>query len=91
MRCRSFSIEITDAAKSLGLLIDSKLTWENHVRKVIKSFAAQLCMLKRVGYLPVKQQEDIYFKMILPNVFYSLLIWGICSTALFEKVEALHI
>ena len=51
MICGDVVIETTAVAKSLGLLIDNKLSWENHVRKLIKSFNAQLRMLKRVlGY-----------------------------------------
>ena len=40
--CCNYTIEITDVAKSLGLLLDSMLLWENRVRKVSNSFVAQL-------------------------------------------------
>ena len=42
-------------------------------------------------FLPVNQLEDIYFKMILPNVTYCISVWGSCSHALFDEIENLHI
>ena len=42
----------------------------------------------------MKQLEDVYYKMILPNITYciqSVSAWGSCSIALFEDTEKLHI
>ena len=39
--------DFTDVAKSLGVLIDNKLSWESHIDKLYKSFSAQLKMLKK--------------------------------------------
>ena len=72
MRCGNLTLDFTDVAKSLGVLIDNRLTWDSHIKKLSKSFSAQLKMLKRMKYLPVNQLKDIYFKMILPNVTYCI-------------------
>lgn len=90
VRCGNLTLDLTDVAKSLGVLIDNRLTWDSHIKKLSKSFSAQLKMLKRMKYLPVNQLEDIYFNMILPNVTYCISVWGSCSHALFEEIENLH-
>ena len=42
-------------------------------------------------FLEVKQLEDIYYKMILPNNKSGISVWGRCSIDLFEDIEKLHI
>ena len=58
-------LDFTDMAKSLGVLIDNKRSWESHIDKLYKSCSAQLRVLKRMKFFQVKQLEDIYYKMFL--------------------------
>ena len=83
-------LDFAQVAKSLGVLIDNKFPRESHIDKLHKSFIAQLRSLKRMKFLQVKHLEDIYFKMILPNITYCISVWGSCL-ALFEDLEKLHI
>ena len=83
-------LDFTEVAKSLDVLIDNKLSWESHIDKLHESFSAQLKMQKRMKFLQVKQLEDIYYKMILPNITYCVSVRGSCSMALFEDIEKLH-
>ena len=48
-------------------------------------------MLRKIRFLPTKQLESIYYKMILPNITYCLSVCGSCSLTLFEETEKLHI
>ena len=50
----------------------------------------KLKMLKRMKFLQVKQLEDIYYKMILPNIMYSISVWVSCSLAFIEDIDKLH-
>ena len=47
VKCGDVVPDFTDVAKSLGVLIDNKLSWESHIDKLYKSFSAQLKMLKK--------------------------------------------
>ena len=53
VRCGNLTLDFTDVAKSLGVLIDNRLTWDSHIKRLSKSFSAQLKMLKGMKYLPV--------------------------------------
>ena len=75
---------------SLGTVIDSNLKWDLQVEKVCKSFRAKVSQLKRMSYLPIEVQEDIYFKTIISAVTYGFLTWGTCSQALTLKLEKIH-
>ena len=54
VKCGDVVLYFTEVAKSLGVLIDNKLSWESHIDKLYKSFSAQLKMLKRMKFLRVK-------------------------------------
>ena len=34
--------------------------------------------------------EEIYFKAIIPNVTYGILVWGTCSPSLLDGLENYH-
>lgn len=72
VRCANLVIDLAKVVKSLGLLIDNKLSWEHHIDKLSKTFSAQLAVLRKIRFLPTKQLESIYYKMILPNITYCL-------------------
>ena len=42
-------------------------------------------------FLPVKVQEEIYFKTIIAAVTYAVTVWGTCPPALFNDLEKIHV
>jgi hypothetical protein len=84
-------IEFSNKTKLLGVLIDKKLSWKEHVDKVHKSFSSQIRVLRKTSYLPSRLLEEIYFKTIIPHVTYYISVWGNCSVSMFTKMESLHI
>ena len=59
--------------------MDNKLKWNTQVKKVIKSYSAKVGQLKRMAYLPIHVQEEIYFKTIIAAVAYGMTVWWTCS------------
>ena len=84
------TIRYVNSTTSLGIVIDNNLKWDLQVEKVCKSFRAKVSQLKRMSYLPIEVQEDIYFKTIISAVTYGFLTWGTCSQALTLKLEKIH-
>ena len=68
-------IKWTTSERLLGVQVDNKLSWSDHAAKIAKSFASKLSLLQRKRFLPQKQLEDFYTKVILPSVTYSLTVW----------------
>ena len=85
------TIKYVNSTTSLGIVIDNHLKWDIQVERVCKSFRAKVSQLKRMSYLPIEVQEDIYFKTIISAVTYGILTWGTCSQALTTKLEQIHI
>ena len=41
-------------------------------------------------FLPTKQLQEVYFKVILPSVLYSQTVWGSCNKTCLYRLEKLH-
>ena len=59
-------------SRLLGITVDEKLTWTQHMLKPKKSFAKKLGLLKKSRFRPRSVRQDLYFKVILPSVTYGL-------------------
>ncbi len=77
-------IKNVPCVKFLGIMIDDKLTWDNHInycKNKIASGNYALNSLKRT--LPTRQLKTIYHSLIQPYLNYGLLLWGgACKTKL---------
>ena len=82
--------ELSELERLLGVQVDHKLSWTNHAVSVAKAHAAKLNLLRRSQFLPTKQQEEFYFKVILPSVLYGLTVWGSCNKTCINQLEKLH-
>ena len=54
-------LEYTNKVKMLGVFIDSRLTWNNHIEHPTKQLSSNLQALKRMRFLPTRLLEQIYF------------------------------
>ena len=84
VRIGSEIIKYVKTTSLLGIEVDNKLTWNTQVKKVIKSYSAKVGQLKRMAYLPIHVQEEIYFKTIIAAVAYGMTVWWTGSPALLK-------
>ena len=91
IKCGGNLIEYSNKTKVLGVLLDHRLSWREHVNDVIKSLSRQLCVLKSMRYLSSQLLEEIYFKTIIPQITYCIGVWGSCSGSMFTEIEWLHV
>ena len=91
IKCGGNLIEYSNKTKVLGVLLDHRLSWREHVNDVIKSLSRQLCVLKSMRYLSSQLLEEIYFKTIIPQITYCIGVWGSCSGSMFAEIERLHV
>ena len=83
-------IKWTTSERLLRVQVDNKLSWSDHAANVAKSFASKLSLLRHMRFLPQKQLEDFYTKVILPSVTYGLTVWGSCNKTHLNNLEKLH-
>ena len=71
----------------LGVVIDSKLSWQPQITAVCKSFSRKVKNLKRLRVLPRRVLEAIYFRSIVPSVTYGVLVWGTCTLSCYVMLN----
>ena len=84
------SIEITsdEEVKPLGVDIDFKLSFDNHISNFCKKAAKQLNVLKRIGKnLSRLSKLSIFHTFILSNFNFCPLTWHFCSDGNTKKME----
>lgn len=85
-------IKRVSKAKLLGVLIDEKLSWEDHINdKVIPKVLKGLRMLRNVRtLLTIPQLVSLYQALVMPHFDYCSILWGNCGSTLKTKVQKLQ-
>ena len=85
-------IEWVNHTRFLGITIDDRLSWSQHLTDVKKSFVNKLNLIKKSSFLGREALLDLYCKVVLPAVLYGLMIvWVGCANAeQLNSLESLH-
>ena len=84
-------LEKVELAKYLGVVIDSHLSWDNHVADTCKKVAPKLGLLRRLSsILPKNILLMIYKTYILPLLEYVCTVWGDSSCKNMAKIERMQ-
>ena len=71
------SISANDQIKYLGITIDTRLNFEEHIGIVAKKISRSVgVMCKLRNLLPPKALLVLYYSMIHPHLLYGITIWG---------------
>ena len=77
--------------KALGVTIDNKLNFTQHISNICKKAARQLNALTRISnHLDLKSRKIIYQSFVASNFNYCPLVWHFCgklNTAKIEKIQ----
>jgi hypothetical protein len=78
-------IERVSEFKFLGIYIDDKLSWNNHVNYIGKKLSKVIGILKRMkSVLPQAILVQLYNSLFLSQIMYSISVWGFKSRKLFK-------
>jgi len=70
------SLEFVEKYKVLGVTIDCKLSWNDHIKDVTRYFNIKVKRLKRMLTLDKSTLTNFYFKVIIPATVYNISVWG---------------
>ena len=72
------NIKIVESNKSLGVVIDEKLNWEEHIDNISKKASKDIGAIKLIKrYIPKENLNDVYNALIKPHFDYCSLVWKI--------------
>ena len=75
----------------LGLTVDNKLPFDNHVKKICRKASQKTCALSRISnYLDSKQKEIVFKGMIRSQFSYCPLIWMFSSEKSNNLINKVH-
>jgi len=70
-------VELVTKTTFLGVVLDEKLTWQNHINVLCNKMAKGIGILKKVRYkLDRKTLINLYYTFIFPYLTYCNIIWG---------------
>ena len=79
------------STKSLGLHIDSHLTWSVHIEKVCKKISSAIGALKRIrSFITTKTAVEVYIALIQPHFDYCCSVWDGLGETLSTKIQKLQ-
>ena len=85
-------IKRVSKAKLLGVVIDEKLSWEDHINEIIiPKVLKGLRMLRELrSILTFSQMISLYQALVLPHFDFCSTIWGNCGIMLKKKLQKLQ-
>ena len=70
-------LECKDHVKYLGVLIDYKLSWKNHIDSIALKLSKTIGLLSKIRhFVPFHTLVSIYNCLIVPYLRYGLIAWG---------------
>ena len=79
------------SAKDLGIIIDSNLSYDEHIVHLVSSCMANLCRINRVKHLfSSKSLSTIINALVLNKLFYCSSVWGNTSQQNIKKLQSVQ-
>ena len=90
-KCDESQVPISKTMELLGVTIDDKLNFENHIAKICRKVSQQIAVLKRMQkLLPFETRRDLYKAFILLHFNYCSETWHFCSKKSADKLEMVN-
>ena len=84
-------IESLSAVKFLGIEVEDKLNFNNHINTICRSAANQLNALMRLRrFLGLEDRKALIQSFVLSNFNYCPLVWMLSSVKFLNKIENLQ-
>ena len=91
IRLNNHDISITDSLKLLGVTIDSKLNFSEHINMICKIAGQKIGVLMRLrNLIPTNAKLMLFKTAILPHLTYCHLVWHFCRASDSRKIERMQ-
>ena len=71
------AISEKDSLKYLGVVIDSTLSWKQHINAISKKISRSIgIMYKLRPYLPLQIMKNLYYSLVYSHIVYAIEVWG---------------
>ena len=89
--CNDITLKHSSHEKLLGVTIDNKLSFDEHINNICKTANKELNALSRINhYMKQNQTEILLSSLIISRFSYCPLIWMFYSKKSTKKIKAVH-
>ena len=91
LKINSIKVEASDDVLLLGITIDKKLTFKQHVENLCRKAQYKLHPLRRIRrFLTIEKAKMLGNAFIDSQFNYAPLLWMFCRKTLYSKIEKIH-
>ena len=91
LKINSIKVEASDDVLLLGITIDKKLTFKQHVENLFRKAQYKLHTLRRIRrFLSIEKAKILGNVFIASQFNYTPLLWMFCRKTLYSKIEKIH-
>ena len=85
LKIKDTIIDYVEYFNYLGVIIDQRLNWKNHIEVIAKKISKSICIMNKLKhYLPTHTLKNIYDSLISSYLNYGVLCWGLKPNRLFK-------
>ena len=94
LSCAAGSIKVVSSAKYLGVFIDDKLNFQEHIKHLEKKVSHSVGIISKLkNYVPTHALFKLYYTLVHSHLLYGLIVWGntypnLANTYHFGKILA---
>lgn len=87
LNIENHSINEAKSLKFLGLYIDKKLCWDDHIDFVCKKISSGIFLLRNLSFYCNRDVLKLaYYGLIHPHILYGIVFWGNCAEAKVKRI-----
>jgi len=91
LKMGDYVIERTKSYRYLGLLVDEKFSWENHVNEICSKLSQMAgIILKTRSLLSKEAIMLVYHSLVSSKLRYGLIRWATAKKTLLDKIAVAH-
>ena len=77
--------------KSLGLIIDDNLKWDDHIQYICSKVRRNIGLIEHIKHCISKRSSILLYKSLVEPYFrYGNTVWGLCNSILIDKLQTLQ-
>ena len=77
LKIQKKAISEKDHVKYLGILIDSTLSWRNHIDNLATKVSKSIGLLYKIrNFVDIKIIKTLYYSLVYPHLIYGIEVWG---------------
>ena len=83
-------IKQVSSLKFLGIIVDNKLNWSNHINFISNKLSKNIGIMNRLNCLPRSVLKLIYNTIVLPHLYYGITVWGNAHETYINRLQVLQ-